>query len=180
MYKLQSEKSTGNNNRNLDKTVQKHSKTISALTDNRNITTNLPVQMTTGQPLQRVDDALLQKADGLITALTNNPTTVNTAELKATLLNLQEKYGDEFDDQYLNKWTGLNEALEANVIPVLTNLIRPLLAHVSNSISTKLKGDTPAWVRNLPNIAITEGEGIAGGLAVGQDAILSLPPPVQN
>jgi hypothetical protein len=175
MYKFQREKNAGNNNLSVEKAVQRHSKKLHVLADNRNATTDSPLQLTTGQVLQRVDDALLQKADDLIVALNNSPTTVNVAELKATLSNLQAQYDEDDDNQYIVKWMALDGALQTNMIPMLTTLIRPLLAHISKNITAKLKADTPEWVSELPNITIAEGEGISGGLAVGQDAIFVTP-----
>lgn len=118
---------------------------------------------------------LESNANKLIEIINSNPENVDTILLRSTMKKLMNEYELNDENDILTIWQDIKDALGNNIVKVLKPLLTPLFTHIRLQIKTRLKNDTPKWVENLPNIKITKGKDISGGLAVGADEIFVTP-----
>lgn len=124
-----------------------------------------------GPQIQRLAGELEQKADQAI----KDPVSLGAAKLVELHRELMSEYSLNEDYEAGMKGFQLGQAMEKKAIEIIRPFIKPLLTTIQNRLTLRFGNDTPEWITQLSEITIMEGEGIAGGMSVGQDTIFIVP-----
>jgi hypothetical protein len=125
-----------------------------------------------GRLLQRLNQQQRATADTLIADIGTTPAAVGFARMRAcnTMLNAAAE-ADLDDDEALAKAAALWKAIETQLIPIVEPAIRPVLTAIAGRLTSLLGAATPPWVAEIPRYDIVAGDGISGGVAIGDGVI---------